>query len=191
MPISKFRLATAIFRQLVLDHGQRLLTVTLIILLGFLNLWIPNGQAATSNYPNNWLPLPKLVGHQPNKKTTETVSPVKGEVTVYVFIASWCVPCQVLVDQIHTLKGRLGNRPYRILYVFAHDTEEDASGFSKEHKIKDGLMASKETLKAFNNPVLPTIYVGDRDGWMTTRYVDSKPADVESLEQFIRSATHI
>ena len=55
----------------------------------------------------------------------------------------------------------------------------------QEFGIKRALLANYDVLKAYHNPDLPTIYVGDRHGWLATRYVKAKAQDLEDLSRFL------
>jgi thiol-disulfide isomerase/thioredoxin len=109
--------------------------------------------------------------------------------SVLIFVASWCEPCQQLVPLLKPVVARYRQLDADFMFVFAHDTRDDALGFSKEYGIQPSILATDEALKAYKNPDLPTIYVGDRRGFMATRYKLAKAADVEALDAFLRTQT--
>jgi hypothetical protein len=51
------------------------------------------------------------------------------------------------------------------------------------------MLANHEILKAFHNPELPSIYVGDRHGWMLTRYLKAQTAELSKLDGVLKTLT--
>lgn len=108
---------------------------------------------------------------------------------VILFLASWSEPCQQIIEDYQKLEKRFERLPIDFVYVFAHDTKEDAEGFMQEFKMKDAVLANRDALKAFKNPKLPTVYVGDRRGFLTTRYVAIGGKDLRDLDEFLKLQT--
>ena len=120
---------------------------------------------------------------------TKRIDPTEGRMLIVVFLASWCVPCQQLMPDIIRLEKRYQALNTDVVYVFAHDTREDAESFIKEFKLQNGYLASMDVFKIFHNPELPTIYVGDRRKWLAARYVKATKEDVAKLDELAKYLT--
>ncbi len=144
----------------------------------------------TSRYVHKWLPLPKLAGAPlPAADGLATIESKPGRATIVIFIASWCEPCQQLVPELRKIEQRYKRLDADFHYVFAHDTLDDATGFMREFGIDRGLLANHEILKAYHNPDLPTIYVGDRFGWMMSRYLKATAGSLSELDDSLKYLT--
>jgi thiol-disulfide isomerase/thioredoxin len=106
-----------------------------------------------------------------------------------LFLASYCEPCQEMMESYLRLEKRYRRLNTDFVYVFAHDTKDDAEGYMKEFGLRHGILANFDALKAFHNPKLPTIYVGDRHGWLMTRFEESSAADLAKLDTYLRDLT--
>lgn len=119
-----------------------------------------------------------------------TVKQKRGRSTLVFFVASWCEPCQQLMPQIKNVAKKYEGRYTDILYVFAHDTREDASGFAKEHKLSGTMvLANHDILKSFKNPPLPAVYVGDRYNYLADRALKMTPADLAAIDDHLEKLT--
>ena len=109
----------------------------------------------------------------------------RGQSLVAIFIASWCLPCQVLIGDIKELEKKYELRHTRFIYIFAHDTRKDAEGFRETYQIgKNALTADVQMMKDFHQPELPSIYVSDRQKWVVWRSVGLKREDIAELDEF-------
>jgi thiol-disulfide isomerase/thioredoxin len=144
----------------------------------------------TSQYAHKWIPMPTFTASAlPHHADQRTVGPARGRVLVLVFLASWCEACQQVTPRLREIEQRYGRLNTDFVYVFAHDTPQDAEGFMQEFKLPAGVLASYEALKAYNNPELPSVYVGDRRGWLTTRYVNIAEPQIQKLSDLLRYLT--
>lgn len=144
----------------------------------------------TNKYVHHWIELPPLAGKAIDSGEAVLVKPEKGRPTVFIFLASWCLPCQKLTRSFESLRAKYEKRNTRFVYVFTHDTRPDAIAFTKHHKLGgEKVLASRESLKAYHEPELPTIYVGDRAGWLVERYVNVAPAGLKDLDGFLAKHT--
>lgn len=144
----------------------------------------------TNNYVHHWIQMPPLAGKNIDTGEATVITPEKGQPTVLIFLASWCLPCQKLTRSFEALRAKYAPRSTRFVYVFTHDTRADALAFAKDHKLKgDRLLASRESLKAYHEPELPTVYVGDRAGWLVERYVNVAPEGLKDLDGFLAKHT--
>lgn len=144
----------------------------------------------TDKYVHKWLKFPDALGKQIPDGTPITVTPRPGEAAVYIFLASWCLPCQKLAPQFKALQTKYKHRASRFIYVFAHDTLKDAAGFAKSYGLSGEMMlASQDMLKQFHEPELPALYLGDRTGWLTWRAVQAANNDVLALDKFLEKHT--
>jgi thiol-disulfide isomerase/thioredoxin len=114
----------------------------------------------------------------------------RGRATMVFFVASWCESCQQLMPQIKIVANKFARSYTDVIYVFAHDTKADAAGFAKEHKLAGRLLlANHEILKAFKNPTLPSVYIGDRYNYIANRYIKFTTTDLESLNEYMTKLT--
>lgn len=147
------------------------------------------GISAPTRYVHQWIPMPKLF--VTDIKTLEPVvkTPSNGNMMVVFFLASWCEPCQNLSSKMVSLTQSLSRLPIDFYFVFAHDTIDDAKGFMAEHHMSQGYLAELDTLKNYNNPELPTIYISDRDGWLLTRYLKFTEQNLDEVKGILRLLT--
>lgn len=143
-------------------------------------------------YVHNWTPFPTLEAKGIFSEELLQIPPEKGYASVVIFVASWCERCQRLIGRFEQMRSNFKDLPVRLVYVFSHDTLADAQGFAKEHKVAgQGLMGSHEVLKGFHNPPLPSIYIGDRRGWLLQRYLDADVKDIVETERILKLMTAI
>ena len=142
----------------------------------------PKAITATDHYVSSWVPLPSFSATKlDGEHESVTIEPSKGRLLVIVFLASWCEPCQQLMPQIQRLERHYQKLNTDFIYIFSHDTREDALGFMKEFHLSNAYLANQELLKTYHDPELPSIYVGDRHGWMLQRYLKTAAPDLAKL----------
>ncbi len=144
----------------------------------------------TSRYVHSWYNFPVISGKKIGDTERLTFKPQRGYATVAIFLASWCIPCQVLIRNIIELQEKYEKRHTTFVYIFAHDTEADAAGFVKAYQIKGyNILANVELMNNFHQPDLPTIYLGDRYGWLTWRKLSVQQKDIIELDRFLELHT--
>ena len=90
------------------------------------------------------------------------------------------------MDDILELEHRYTKLYTKFVFIFAHDTKQDALAFVKEYKIESAaVLANHYILKTFHNPTPPTIYIGDRHGWMTARYIKLEQAQIPEVDKIL------
>lgn len=137
-------------------------------------------------YVHRWLSFPALQGKLLSSDTPFQYKQQKGRVIVTIFLASWCLPCQELVKPLQKLEEKFSGRYTDFVYIFAHDTEADARGFAKEYKLSErSILGSAPLLEAFHQPELPSIYVGDRYGWLVMRKLNTQLSELAELGKFL------
>jgi thiol-disulfide isomerase/thioredoxin len=138
------------------------------------------------HYVHRWVAFPSFKATSLDRREITSVTPRDGRVTVIVFLASWCVPCQQQINEFKRIEDKYQNRFTDFVYIFAHDTESDARGFSSVYKLNsNAMMASANVLEAFHQPELPTYYVADRYKWMVLRRSNTQKADLDDLDEFL------
>ena len=151
---------------------------------------VPVVAVNPEKYIHNWISMPAFAAPLlPHDGEQLKITATPGRVLVLVFLASWCEPCQQRLPEILALEKKYSRINTDFVYVFAHDTPQDAEGFMQEFKIPQAVLASYEALKAYHNPELPSIYIGDRHGWLATRYLAMKAEDIEKLDYFLQYLT--
>jgi thiol-disulfide isomerase/thioredoxin len=150
-----------------------------------------NGAPARSDrYVHRWVSFPAFQAKSLDRRESLTISPLEGRVTVLVFLASWCVPCQQQIREFKRIEEKFQDRFTDFIYIFAHDTETDARGFSNIHKLdRKAMLASASVLEAFHQPDLPSYYVADRYKWLVMRRLNTQKQDLADLENFLNLHT--
>lgn len=143
----------------------------------------------SDHYVSRWIPMPAFAATEVLTQAQSQIGVKPGRAQVILFLASWCEPCQQLMGDYIRLQKKYARLNTDFIYVFAHDTKDDAEGFMKEYGMKQGYLANHEVLKAFHNPELPSIYVADRHGWLATRMVKATNKDVDALADFLKPIT--
>jgi thiol-disulfide isomerase/thioredoxin len=143
----------------------------------------------SDHYVHRWIPMPSFAATEILTQEPTQISVRKGRAQVILFLASWCEPCQQLMGDYIRVQKKYSRLNTDFIYVFAHDTKDDAEGFMKEYGMKQGYLANHDVLKAYHNPELPTIYVADRHGWLATRMVKATNKEVEALVDFLKPIT--
>lgn len=144
----------------------------------------------SDKYVHRWIPMPAFKGPGLGAAPSEhVVEPKDGRLTVIVFLASWCEPCQQLMTDFRVLEKRYKRLGADFVYVFAHDTKDDAQGFMQEFGVEAAMLATHDVLRAFHNPELPTVYVGDKTKWLATRYVKAGKKELASLDDLLKHLT--
>ena len=147
-------------------------------------------NATTDTYTHSWQSFPSITGHLVSDNSSTTIEAQRGKAIVAIFIASWCLPCQNLIRDIKSLEKKFHERHTEFVYIFAHDTQADARGFTKVYGIgNNALLANVKLMKDFKQPVLPSIYVADRQTWMIWRSLDVKRKDLANLDEFLEYHT--
>jgi thiol-disulfide isomerase/thioredoxin len=162
--------------------------VKLLSILFFLSIFIfPSTYARErpNNYIHDWVKFPELKGDPLDRVNPFTAMPKMGEVFVVFFVASWCVPCQSLMDELRAMERTYVHLPVKFVYVFSHDTLDDAKAFAKEHTIDKAMLANVSVLKNFHNPELPSAFVSDRQGLLQQRFLGITKESLQSLQQDI------
>ncbi|MCX6129219.1 MAG: hypothetical protein NTX25_09185 [Proteobacteria bacterium] len=140
----------------------------------------------SDHYVHHWFEFPKIHGIGVENQESMLVKPKLGRVTVLVFLASWCLPCQQQIRNFRQIEDKYRDRYTDFVYIFAHDTHADARGFSGVYKLGDNaLIASAEVLEAFHQPELPSFYVADRYNWMIMRRIKTQSSDLKELDSFL------
>ena len=153
------------------------------------------GEAAildtiTNKYVHTWYNFPVVTGKRVGSSERLTFRPERGYANVVLFLASWCIPCQTMIRSFQALESKYKERHTRFIYVYAHDTESDARGFVKAYRLAGyNVLATIELMEAFHQPPLPTIYVGDRHGWLAWRKMEADQGDLDELDRFLEIHT--
>ncbi len=125
-----------------------------------------------------------ITGEKFSLKTKE------GRVTLVFFIASWSDPCQQVITEIKAVANRYSSIYTDVVYVFAHDTKDDAKGFAKEHKIVGRMtLATNDILKNFKNPQIPAAYVSDRKLYLGNRFLKMTSKELSELDKYLMKVT--
>lgn len=153
---------------------------------------VPASEAAlnpSGGYVHQWIAPPSVKLKNLSNGSIQSLGVAKGQIGVLVFIASYCEPCQQIIKQLQAIEKVYKGLDVRFSYIFSHDTEQDASSFSKEYKLTHAYLANHEVLKEYHNPELPSIYLIDKKGWLATRYIqvtkENLSEDLPSLLSYL------
>ena len=114
----------------------------------------------------------------------------RGRAAMVFFVASWCEPCQQLMPNMKSVAQKFERTYVDVIYVFAHDTRDDAAGFAKEHKLSgDLILATPDILRNFKNPPLPSVYIGDRYNYFGYRVIKLTSKDFPILSDYLEKLT--
>jgi thiol-disulfide isomerase/thioredoxin len=158
--------------------------------LGKIDLNASPSNSNTTEYPHSWQKFPSLVAESLPNREPYKISPQPGEALVIVFLASWCLPCQQLIEEMKRIENAFDHRFTQFYYIFAHDTLPDAQGFVKTYQVGENVvLGTPQILEDFHQPPLPSLYVADRYGWMVMRLLDTQRSDLETLIRFLKLHT--
>lgn len=144
----------------------------------------------TNKYKHQWVRFPDLSGRNLDDGEPILVQPKKGQAVVLFFLASWCLPCQKLAPTMQTIRKKYQSQSARFVFVFAQDTLKDARGFMKTHKLEgEAILADRTSLKAFHEPELPSVYMGDRTNWLALRYLKVSRDQLQELNDILAEHT--
>ena len=140
--------------------------------------------------PGKVMAFPSFSAQVLGETTKLNFKPERGRAVMIFFVASWCEPCQVLMMEFKQLARKYANTNTDIYFVFSHDTKDDASGFVKEYQLpQKSLMANTDILTVFKNPELPSVYIGDRWGYLADRFLKIKKPDIDRIDQSLSQIT--
>lgn len=144
----------------------------------------------SDGYVHQWLTLPTLTGINPLRGNEQTFTHKNGHVTVVLFMASWCVPCQLITPQIQKMEKHFKSRNVDFVYVFSHDTTDDVLGFAREYRLGENvILANDDILKEYHTPPLPTMYLADRHGWLTARRLKVETNYLKKMRELLEMAS--
>ena len=152
---------------------------------------VPAASGPQREYnPGKVLDFPKFSGESISSDETLAFKPTRGNSVVVIFIASWCEPCQVLMPELKQLARKHNRKSNQVFFVFSHDTKQDAAAFAKEHQLTTpALMSNVEILTDFKNPELPSVYIGDKWGYLADRFIKIQKSDIDALDAVIAKIT--
>jgi peroxiredoxin len=129
--------------------------------------------------------LPDLAGGR------ASLASLKGKVVVLDFWATWCGPCLVELPQYNDFARQYKQRGVEVVGVVLDSGEpQEIQDFVREHRVEyRQLIGDDKTMDAFGgNMGLPTTFVIDREGRITTKFVGSTPDKFERLHKAVAAA---
>lgn len=148
----------------------------------------PPSTVRSNEYVSEWNSLPTSQIPSLERNQSLEIKPSRGEATVMIFLASWCDTCQDLIQDFKRLERKYSDVYVRFFFVFSHDTRDDALGFYREYHMRAPAgLANHDILRQYKNPPLPTIYVADKNSWLTSRYENVTPENLRDLDRYLAS----
>lgn len=128
-------------------------------------------KSLPGGYVHKWTKIPPLKGYDLSGGTV-LLEPIPGKLTVVMFMASWCLPCQDMVVEMRALDKKYSPYGVNFYYAFVHDMPTDVRGFVRERKIAPERTSSitDESMKDFRDPLMPTLFLADRKGWIIEKF---------------------
>lgn len=147
-------------------------------------------ESFPGGYVHKWTKIPSLKGFDLSGGTI-LLEPAPGKLTVVLFMASWCIPCQDMIAEMRALDKKYAPYGVNFYYAFSHDMQTDVRGFVRERKIAPERTSSitDESMKDFRDPLLPTLFLADRKGWIIDKFSfqgDSRP-DLSKFKKKLQS----
>ena len=142
----------------------------------------------TPYYVHQWVDFPEVKGTNLAGEPVSLKSKT-GYLTVLFFVASWCLSCQNLIEDFKAIQQKTSKLSIQYAYIFMHDTTKDIKGFKDYYKIDPLIIADNAVMKIFHNPPLASIYIGDKEGNLLSRYLDVKKTDLDDLLQMLKALT--
>jgi thiol-disulfide isomerase/thioredoxin len=140
--------------------------------------------------PGKVLPFPSFQSPRVGSSDDFEFSLKKGHAVMMIFVASWCEPCQILMNDFKQLAKKYSNASTDVFFIVAHDTKDDAAGFLKEHQVtQTAIMANVDLLINFKNPELPSVYMGDKWGYLAGRFIKVKKQDIDKIDKLMGDIT--
>jgi thiol-disulfide isomerase/thioredoxin len=149
----------------------------------------PKAFEPSDHYVHDWEPVKPMVGDRVGVSGTLEFEPQKGHMSVLIFLAPWNEPSQNMMHDLQKLEKKYAPLAADFVYVFAHTTPEDAEGFYRHFNLSRAMMANDDIMKTYHVDHLPTIYVGDKYGWLTKHHKETTLADVKDLGEYLKKQT--
>jgi cytochrome c biogenesis protein CcmG/thiol:disulfide interchange protein DsbE len=120
-----------------------------------------------------------------------TLSAYKGNVVVLDFWATWCPPCRMSLPEMVELQKKFKDKGLVILGVSLDDPRQANDKYLLAFKEKFGinytiLRYDGKVIRdyfGFKSPVIPTIFVIDREGKIRNKHEGYRPGAVEKSLQ--------
>jgi hypothetical protein len=152
----------------------------------------------TSTYVHEWVKFPELTGRSLEGGGNITIGCALGKACVVFFLSTHSVHSQKIIERYKKLSDRFSPLHTDFYQVFVNDTVPDARAFHREFKLKNSVRAalnSEDLNLKFHAQTVPLIYVGDRYGWIVTRYPittgDGQEINEDMLDDFENLLQHL
>jgi hypothetical protein len=142
----------------------------------------------TSTYVHEWVKFPELTGRNLEGGGDITIGCALGKACVVFFLSTHSVHSQKIIERYKKLSDRFSNLHTDFFQVFVNDTVPDARAFHREFKLRNSVRAalnSEDLNLKFHAQTVPLIYVGDRYGWIVTRYPITTGSGQEINEEML------
>ena len=107
-----------------------------------------------------------------------------GRLTLVYFISGWCDTCSAHTQMIKYLHQKYASQGLRTILIYIHEPLAEAKNhFSKISFSSQAYLGNDEVIENFYNPIVPTIFLIDRKGYLTGRYTTQ--SQLNDLSQLV------
>ena len=101
---------------------------------------------------------------------------LKGQVVLLNFWATWCIPCREEIPELNSLQHELEAKGLRIVGASLDDDAEGVNAYQKDVRKFDYqvLLGSSDLKVKFEQSVLPTTYLIDRQGRIRQKIIGAR-----------------
>ena len=116
------------------------------------------------------------------------LSDFKGEVVYLDFWASWCIPCRKSFPWMNDMQKRYGDKGFKVIAVNLDQVHKEAKAFLDKIPAHFTVAYDPEGIsaKAYKVKGMPSSYLIDRTGKITSSHVGFREKENQAMEQKIK-----
>lgn len=128
--------------------------------------------------------LPKAGGE------VQKLADLKGRVVYLDFWASWCGPCRKTFPWMNAMQKKYGPAGLTVVAVNVDEKRKDADEFLAKLPAEFTVLfdANGQLAKQYDLKGMPSAYLIDRNGMITTVHAGFKESHIEALEASVKTA---
>jgi len=116
------------------------------------------------------------------------LSEYKGQVIYLDFWASWCIPCRKSFPWMNDMQKRYGDKGFKVIAVNLDQEHKEAKAFLDKIPAHFTVAYDPEGIsaKAYKVKGMPSSYLIDRTGKITSSHVGFREKENQAMEQKIK-----